>query len=51
VGFEITPTWQYKYLFARVSAGYIHLLNGTAYGNNGTGTNTFQSGLQGGILF
>jgi hypothetical protein len=51
VGFEVTPTWQYKNLFARASAGYIHLLNGGAYGNDGNGTNTFQSGLQGGILF
>lgn len=36
-GFELTPTWQYKYLFACASAGYLHLLtapNG-GYGNDG----------------
>ena len=61
IGFQLSPTWQYKNLFARVSAGYLHLLNrGTyvpgvvgnpAYGNNGTGTNVVQSALEVGVLF
>jgi Putative beta-barrel porin-2, OmpL-like. bbp2 len=51
VGFEVTPTWQYKDLFARVSAGYLHLTNGSAYGNNGNGKDVVQGALEGGILF
>ena len=27
VGFSVSPTWQYKYLFARANAGYLYLLN------------------------
>jgi hypothetical protein len=59
VGFQLSPTWQYKDLFARVSAGYVHLLNtGTpspenypVYGNNGTGSNVVQGALEAGLLF
>jgi len=59
VGFELTPTWQYKDLYARVSAGYLHLLDGSyagdgvtgAYGNSGHGKNVFSMGLESGILF
>jgi hypothetical protein len=53
VGFELTPTWQYKDLFARVSAGYLHLLTSpnAGYGNNGSGDNVVQGALEAGILF
>jgi hypothetical protein len=53
VGFELTPTWQYKYLFARVSAGYLHLLTSpnAGYGNDGRGRDVVQGALEGGILF
>jgi len=59
VGFELTPTWQYKDLYARVSGGYLHLLNGSAagdgvtgaYGNSGHGTNVFSVALETGLLF
>lgn len=48
---QVTPTWQYKYLFARVSAAWVHLTNETAYGNNGTDRNTVQAALEAGVLF
>lgn len=55
VGFQLTPTWQYKNLFARVSVGYMHLINQgsgePAFGNEGTGSNVVQSALEAGILF
>ncbi len=59
IGFELTPTWQYKNLYERGSVGYVHLLNiGTnttgetpAYGNNGTGRDIVQSGLEAGLVF
>ncbi len=55
VGFQLSPTWQYKDLFARVSAGYMHLINrgdgDPAYGNEGTGTNVVQGALEAGLLF
>jgi hypothetical protein len=53
VGFELTPTWQYKYLFARVSAGYLHLLTSpnAGYGNNGRGRDVVQGALEAGLLF
>ncbi len=59
IGFEITPTWQYKHLYARTSIDYMHLLNGSyagdgvtgAYGNLGHGRNVVQVGLEGGITF
>jgi hypothetical protein len=55
VGLQVTPTWQYKNLFARVSAGYIHLINsGTpsaGYGDSGHGKDVFQTAVEAGVLF
>jgi len=58
VGFSVTPTWQYKDLFARTDVGYLYLLhhvdaNGVTYGygNNGTGRGVFTGELEGGLLF
>ena len=57
IGLELTPTWQHKDLFARLSVGYVHLFNageGTAdpaFGSNGTSRNVVQSALEGGVLF
>jgi hypothetical protein len=58
IGASITPTWQYKDLFARFDAGYIYLLhhkdnNGVTYGygNNGTGQGMFTGTLEAGLLF
>ena len=51
VGFEVTPTWQDKYLFARASVGFLHLTNATAYGNDGLGRNVVQTGIEAGIMF
>ena len=58
VGIQLSPTWQYKDLFARVSAGYVHLINTgnnptgyPAYGNNGTGRDVVQAALEAGLLF
>lgn len=51
VGFEVTPTWQGKYLFARISVGVLHLTNATAYGNNGLGRNVIQTAIETGITF
>jgi hypothetical protein len=57
VGFAVSPTWQYKDLFARVNAGYLYLLRNTTagtkygYGPSGTGRNTVDASLEGGLLF
>ncbi len=57
VGVELTPTWQYKNLFSRLSVGDVQLFNrgeGTgypAYGRTGNGANVLQSALEVGILF
>jgi Putative beta-barrel porin-2, OmpL-like. bbp2 len=55
VGLELTPTWQHRHLFARLSVGYVHLFNtGTndpAFGRNGTSRDVVQSALEVGILF
>lgn len=55
VGVELTPSWQYKNLFARVSGGYLYLLNSgspaAGYGNKATGKDVFQAALEGGLLF
>jgi len=58
IGASVTPTWQYKDLFARADAGYIYLTNnkatdGTAYGygDNGTGRGEFVGTLEAGLLF
>ena len=55
----MAPTWQYKNLYARLNAGYVHLLNGSysgtgvtgAYGDNGTGRDQMIGMLEGGLLF
>ena len=58
VGASVTPTWQYKDLFARADAGYAYLTrnkgaNGVkyGYGNNGTGRGIFTGLLEAGVLF
>ena len=58
VGFALSPTWQYKYLFARANAGYVYLLhnedtagNKYGYGGSGTGRNQFTGTLEAGLLF
>jgi hypothetical protein len=55
VGLELSPTWQHKYLFSRVSAGYMYLLNNgspaSGYGNSGHGKDVFQVALEGGLVF
>jgi hypothetical protein len=58
IGLSVTPTWQYKDLFARADAGYLYLLhnkgaNGESYGygNNGTGRGVFTGTLEAGLLF
>jgi len=57
VGFAVSPTWQYKDLFARVNAGYLYLLRNTSagakygYGASGTGRNTVDASLEAGLLF
>ena len=57
VGLALSPTWQYKDLFARVNAGALYLLDnksaGTSYGyGNGTAKKLVITGtLEGGLLF
>jgi hypothetical protein len=59
VGFSLAPTWQHKNIYARVNAGYVHLLNGSftndgttgAYGNSGHGKDQFVGLLEGGVVF
>jgi hypothetical protein len=58
IGAAISPTWQYKDLFARVNAGYLYLLNnkgpsGTSYGygTSGTDRGQFTGTLEAGLLF
>ena len=57
VGFAVSPTWQYKDLFARVNAGGLYLLNnkydGVSYGYGDSGTDKFQfvGTLEAGLLF
>jgi hypothetical protein len=53
-GFSVTPTWQYKDIFARADLGYIHVnagSDGTAFGTNGVQKNQFTGILEGGLLF
>ncbi|MDE1906422.1 MAG: hypothetical protein KGH75_08240 [Rhodospirillales bacterium] len=57
VGFAVSPTWQYKDLFARVNGGGLYLLRNKAngstygYGNNGTDKFQFVGTLEAGLLF
>jgi Putative beta-barrel porin-2, OmpL-like. bbp2 len=53
IGLELTPTWQDKHLFARLSVGYVHLFNtgDPAFGSDGTSPNVVQSALEVGFLF
>jgi hypothetical protein len=58
VALSVSPTWQYKDLFARADAGYIYLLNnkssgGVSYGYGGSGTDRgeFVGLLEAGLLF
>ncbi len=57
VGFAVSPTWQYKDLFARVNGGGLYLLNnkydGATYGYGANGTDKFQfvGTLEAGLLF
>jgi hypothetical protein len=59
IGAAVSPTWQYKDLFARANAGYIYLLNyknpatgeNMGYGNNGTGRGEFLGTIEAGLLF
>jgi Putative beta-barrel porin-2, OmpL-like. bbp2 len=57
IGVELTPTWQRQAFFARLSVGYVHLINmgeGTgypAYGTAGNGRNVLQSAFEAGVLF
>ena len=56
IGAAVSPTWQYKDLFARANAGAIYLLQNKAfstasYGSDGTGKFQFIGTLEGGVLF
>jgi hypothetical protein len=57
-GLSVTPTWQYKDLFARADAGYIYLLHNKdadgvkyGYGNNDDGRGQFLGTIEAGLLF
>jgi hypothetical protein len=58
VAVSVSPTWQYKDLFARADAGYIYLLNnktsaGVEYGYGGSNTDhgEFVGLMEAGLLF
>jgi hypothetical protein len=58
VGFSVTPTWQYKYLFLRADLGYLYLMHNTdatgvkfGYGGSGTGRNVVSTQLEAGLFF
>jgi hypothetical protein len=56
IGASITPTWQYKYLFARADVGGLYLLRNkftdtAGDSNSGTGKGVFQGTLEAGLLF
>ena len=56
ISFAVSPTWQYKYLFARANAGAAYLLNNKefsnlSYGNDGTDKIQFTGTLEAGLLF
>jgi len=56
---SVSPTWQYKDLFARADAGYIYLLRNKSadgvttygYGNGGTSHGQFVGLMEAGLLF
>ena len=53
-GFSVTPTWQYKDLFARADLGFIHVnpgAGGSAFGTNGFQKNQVTGVLEAGLLF
>jgi hypothetical protein len=50
VGFAISPTWQYKDLFARANAGFIDLTK-TSQLPYATGSSQFTGTLEAGLLF
>ncbi len=57
VGISVTPTWQYKDLFARADVGGMLLLHHSTdgmkygYGDSGTGRAIFTGTLEAGLLF
>ena len=54
VGVSITPTWQYKNIFVRADAGFIHVNRGSGgvtLGASGTKPNQFNELLEAGLLF
>ena len=57
IGLSVSPTWQYKDLFARADAGALYLLSNKSdgvtygYGNNGEGKAMFTGLLEAGLLF
>ena len=57
-GASVTPTWQYKDLFARADAGYLYLTRRTdaegnkyGYGDSGTHRGVFTGMVEAGVLF
>ena len=58
IGVQAAPTWQYKDLFARASAGYLYLLHNKSatgveygYGDHANIHGVFQGALEAGLLF
>ena len=56
VSFAVSPTWQYKDLFARLNGGAAYLLNNkqfstASYGDHGTDKVQFTGTLEAGLLF
>ncbi|HQT62971.1 MAG: hypothetical protein B7Z71_01935 [Acidocella sp. 21-58-7] len=58
IGLAVSPTWQYKDLFARANAGYVYLLHNTdalggkfGFGSKSTDRGQFTATLEAGILF
>lgn len=53
-GVSVSPTYQYKDIFARADLGLIHISNvpyGARYGSDGRGSNQFTGLLEAGLLF
>lgn len=54
LGFQVTPTWQYKQLFVRTTFAYSHLssfLPGFGYGTSGNKSSLFAGVVEVGFLF